>query len=194
MAGIRTPSPKKSLTARTTGATTRKLKSAVNPVYGKKGAGVLHPTRSVKSAVYRKTTVKPTGLISAIGVLLFYLVKLVMWLVKLVIKLLVWVVESIYSVVTKKPRPSQVRAEQLMAEQEAEAERMRQAQAEADARAEVEAAEAKEQARINRNRKSAINRLTSSDGWEERPAEERGSLLASLNAKYDSQLKDMELK
>ena len=35
--GFRTPSLKKTLKARTTGAIKRKAKSAVNPLYGKKG-------------------------------------------------------------------------------------------------------------------------------------------------------------
>ena len=37
--GIRKPSIKKSISARTTGKVKRKLKRVVNPLYGKKGMG-----------------------------------------------------------------------------------------------------------------------------------------------------------
>lgn len=58
--GIRRPSLKKSLRARTTGALKRKAKSAVNPLYGRKGIGlVTHPKRSVENRIYKRTTVDP---------------------------------------------------------------------------------------------------------------------------------------
>lgn len=57
--GIRKPSLKKSLKARTTGRAKRAIKSAVNPIYGKKGAGVLHPERAIKNKIYKETTVDP---------------------------------------------------------------------------------------------------------------------------------------
>lgn len=58
--GFRTPSLKKTLKARTTGAIKRKAKSAVNPLYGKKGMGFIKdPERSVKNKIYKKTTIDP---------------------------------------------------------------------------------------------------------------------------------------
>ncbi len=55
--GIRTPSVKKSLKARTTGAAKRKVKSSYNPTYGAKGVGyVKSPKKAVKNKVYKKTT------------------------------------------------------------------------------------------------------------------------------------------
>ena len=57
--GFRTPSLKKTFKARTTGALNRKVKSAVNPLYGKQGMGVLHPERAIKSKIYKKTTLDP---------------------------------------------------------------------------------------------------------------------------------------
>ncbi len=54
--GVRKPSLKKSFKARTTGKARHKVKSAVNPIYGKKGAGILHPKKAVKNKVYKKTT------------------------------------------------------------------------------------------------------------------------------------------
>jgi len=56
--GIRKPSIKKSIKAKTTGSVKRKAKKAVNPLYGKKGVGLAKdPAKSVKSAVYKKTTI-----------------------------------------------------------------------------------------------------------------------------------------
>ena len=55
--GIRTPSLKKSLTARTTGRAKRALKKAVIPGYGKKGSGWLKdPQKAAYNKVYKKTT------------------------------------------------------------------------------------------------------------------------------------------
>lgn len=55
--GMRKPSIKKSISSRTTGRITRSMKSAVNPLYGKKGMGVINdPERAVKNAVYKRTT------------------------------------------------------------------------------------------------------------------------------------------
>lgn len=58
--GFRKPSLKKSLKARTTGRMKRAVKSAVNPLYGKKGVGLIfHPTKSIKGRIYRRTTIDP---------------------------------------------------------------------------------------------------------------------------------------
>ena len=55
--GIRTPSLKKSLRARTTGKAKTKLKKAVNPFYGKKGMGVIKsPKKALYNKVYKKTS------------------------------------------------------------------------------------------------------------------------------------------
>lgn len=54
--GMRKPSLKKSLSARTTGRAKRSLKKALIPGYGKKGMGILHPKKSLYNKVYRKTT------------------------------------------------------------------------------------------------------------------------------------------
>lgn len=57
--GFRMPSLKKSVKARTTGAIKRKAKSAINPLYGHEGMGVLHPERAIKNKIYKKTTIDP---------------------------------------------------------------------------------------------------------------------------------------
>ena len=54
--GMRTPSLKKSISARTKGRATRAIKKAVIPGYGKKGRGWLHPKKELYNKVYRKTT------------------------------------------------------------------------------------------------------------------------------------------
>lgn len=55
--GMRKPSVKKSISARTKGKAKRAVKKAVSPGYGKKGAGLVKdPARSVKNKVYKKTT------------------------------------------------------------------------------------------------------------------------------------------
>ena len=55
--GMRKPSLKKSLKARTTGKVKRKIKSAVNPLYGKKGMGLItNPKKSIYNRVYNRTS------------------------------------------------------------------------------------------------------------------------------------------
>ncbi len=55
--GMRKPSLKKSFKARTTGKIKRQAKSAINPIYGKKGVGfVKNPSKSIKNSIYHKTT------------------------------------------------------------------------------------------------------------------------------------------
>ena len=55
--GFRKPSLKKSIRARTTGKIKRNIKKAVNPLYGKKGMGLIkNPRRAVKNKIYKKTT------------------------------------------------------------------------------------------------------------------------------------------
>ena len=55
--GMRTPSLKKSLSARTKGRVTRAIKRKLIPGYGKPGMGYIKdPERAVKNKIYRKTT------------------------------------------------------------------------------------------------------------------------------------------
>lgn len=58
--GMRTPSPTRSLKAKTTGRANRAIKKSVNPVYGHKGIGYLKdPERAVKNKIYHKVTYDP---------------------------------------------------------------------------------------------------------------------------------------
>ena len=54
--GMRTPSLKKSISARTTGRLNRAVKKAIIPGYGRKGMGILHPKKTLYNQVYRRTT------------------------------------------------------------------------------------------------------------------------------------------
>ncbi|MCA5587012.1 hypothetical protein [Finegoldia magna] len=55
--GFRTPSLKKSFKARTTSQLKRKMKSAIDPTYGKKGVGWFkNPKKALYNKIYNKTT------------------------------------------------------------------------------------------------------------------------------------------
>lgn len=55
--GMRKPSVKRMINARTTGRAKRAVKRAVIPGYGRRGMGfVKNPKRAVKGAIYRRTT------------------------------------------------------------------------------------------------------------------------------------------
>lgn len=58
--GYRSPSLSKSLKARTTGKLKRQMKKAVNPLYGKKGMGLINnPQKAIYNKVYNKVTIDP---------------------------------------------------------------------------------------------------------------------------------------
>lgn len=55
--GMRKPSLKKAISARTTGKAKRTIKKAVIPGYGKKGAGwIKNPKKAAYNKIYKKTT------------------------------------------------------------------------------------------------------------------------------------------
>lgn len=55
--GFRKPSIKRSIKARTTGKLKRKMKSSIDPTYGKKGMGwVKNPKKAAYNKVYKKTS------------------------------------------------------------------------------------------------------------------------------------------
>ena len=56
--GFRTPSLKKSISARTTGRLNRAIKRAIVPGYGKKGIGMISdPKKALYNKIYKKTTI-----------------------------------------------------------------------------------------------------------------------------------------
>lgn len=125
--GLRTPSIKKSIKARTTGKYKRKLKRLANPFYGKKGMGwIKNPSRALKNKIYHKTTfsaksaVKGTSnLIGAIFyflivlpmkwlfILLFYMMKYMLlamaWVCVAIFNGIVWLVETIINLRREDP-------------------------------------------------------------------------------------------
>lgn len=55
--GMRKPSLKRSISARTTGRAKRSIKRAINPYYGKKGTGwIRNPKKAAYNKIYRKAT------------------------------------------------------------------------------------------------------------------------------------------
>jgi hypothetical protein len=63
--GIRKPSLKKSLAARTTGRAKRAVKRAIIPGYGRKGMGwIKNPKKAVYNKIYRKTSISIFKLLS----------------------------------------------------------------------------------------------------------------------------------
>ena len=63
--GPRKPSLKRSVKARTTSKVKRQARSAINPVYGKKGMGwVNNPKKAAYNKVYNKTTFSVFDLIN----------------------------------------------------------------------------------------------------------------------------------
>ena len=55
--GMRTPNINKRISARTTGKITRTMNKAVNPLYGKKGMGIVNNSKkAMYNKVYNKTS------------------------------------------------------------------------------------------------------------------------------------------
>ena len=56
--GIRTPSLRRSISARTSGRLKRSVKRAIIPGYGKKGMGwIKNPKKAAYNKIYNKTTI-----------------------------------------------------------------------------------------------------------------------------------------
>lgn len=118
--GVRTPSIKKSVSARTTGRINREIKRAVNPVYGKKGMGWINdPKRAAYNKIYNKTTVSAKELIEGnsnnndtqssfigvVGSIFSFIGNLIMLLVSLIQvifygAILVFLIYIIYLIIT----------------------------------------------------------------------------------------------
>lgn len=103
--GPRKPSIRKSISARTTGRAKRAVKSAINPLYGKKGIGwITNPKRAFKNKIYRKTSFSAFSILALPMLLInvswnimviafqfiFYLVTTVYYLVVLIIKFIIF--------------------------------------------------------------------------------------------------------
>lgn len=63
--GYRKPSIRKSISSRTTGRISRSANRAVNPIYGKKGMGIINdPEKAIYNKVYDNTTYSLLDLLS----------------------------------------------------------------------------------------------------------------------------------
>lgn len=135
--GIRKPSLKKSISARTTGKAKRKLKRMVNPFYGKKGVGwIRNPRKALYNKVYRKTSVSSKKLVSGIGSLLalpfiaviymaifmiWFSVMLLWWVCVLVVNGIIALVEWIINLNADGGEPEYIEADaDTVTEQEIE--------------------------------------------------------------------------
>lgn len=91
--GMRKPSIKKSISARTTGKAKRAIKRSMNPIYGKKGMGwVNNAKKAMYNKVYNKTTFgvndafKKVGMgFSILGTVITIIFQLVTGLIYLVL-------------------------------------------------------------------------------------------------------------
>lgn len=83
--GIRTPSIKKSISARTTGRAKRTIKKLTNPFYGKKGMGwIKNPKKALYNKVYRKTTISAKDSVGCLTVCIWYPIYfscILLWLI-----------------------------------------------------------------------------------------------------------------
>lgn len=67
--GVRKPSIKRSIKARTTGRLKRSVKKSINPLYGKKGMGLINnPKKAVYNKVYNKTTIGVSTIFKSGGI------------------------------------------------------------------------------------------------------------------------------
>ena len=101
--GIRKPSIKKSISARTTGKVKRKLKRVVNPLYGKKGVGFIKkPAKAREGKIDRKTTVSAKSVGKGLGgclwacfvipfCLMWYTLVLMWYMMKYMVLGFVWI-------------------------------------------------------------------------------------------------------
>ena len=64
--GMRKPSLKRSISARTTGRVNKSIKKNLNPMYGKRGMGMINsPKKSMYNKIYHKTTVSTKDVLDA---------------------------------------------------------------------------------------------------------------------------------
>ena len=125
--GIRKPSIKKSISARTTGKAKRKLKRMVNPFYGEKGMGwIRNPRKALYNKVYRKTSISSKKVVSGIGSLLalpfiaviymaifmiWFSVMLLWWVCVLVVNGIIALVEWIINLNADGEEPEYIESE-----------------------------------------------------------------------------------
>lgn len=124
--GIRKPSVKRSISARTTGRAKRTFKRLTNPFYGKKGMGwIRNPKKAAYNRIYNRTTVSTKKAMGCFGacfyypiywtfMLMFYMFKFMVicavWCIILPINLFIWLFELIYNAIASchKSKPCDI--------------------------------------------------------------------------------------
>ena len=100
--GIRKPSLKKSISARTTGRAKRAVKRAVNPLYGKKGMGwVNNPKKAAYNKVYNRTSTSATSSMGCLATFLFSPFLIIFYLFKFLCLGILWLGEKISGLLFK---------------------------------------------------------------------------------------------
>lgn len=112
--GIRKPSIKRSIKARTTGRIKRMAKKTVNPLYGKKGMGYINnPKKAVYNKVYNKVSINAFNVLKKsnnflynifIALPLFFIVlaiKIIYYCYKYLFIGIAWIVKKIISIFKK---------------------------------------------------------------------------------------------
>lgn len=83
--GPRKPNFKKRIKSRTTGKLKRKAKKAVNPLYGKKGMGMVkNPKKAAYNKVYDKTSYDSCAGCGSCSVLLFTLLIICIFVITII--------------------------------------------------------------------------------------------------------------
>ena len=73
--GVRIPNLKKSVRARTTGKINRMAKQSINPLYGKKGMGIINnPKKATYNKVYNKTSINAFDLFKKSNNILYIII------------------------------------------------------------------------------------------------------------------------
>lgn len=104
--GIRTPNISKRIKARTTGRVKRIAKKSINPLYGKKGMGIVNdPKKAVYNKVYNKTTVSAERFFNLTGncfldILIFPFV-LIYYCYKYLFLAIIWIVKKAIEIFSK---------------------------------------------------------------------------------------------
>ena len=78
--GVRKPNVKKSIKARTTGKVKRQVKKAVNPLYGKKGMGIVNDPKKAAYKEYSDRTYNVCGIILMVLAVVLVLLGLLLLL------------------------------------------------------------------------------------------------------------------
>lgn len=79
--GMRTPNINKRISARTTGKITRTVNKAVNPLYGKRGIGIVNdPKKAAYNKIYNKTSRSIDDSVNSIVFIVFVVITVICYM------------------------------------------------------------------------------------------------------------------